>query len=91
MAQSLADLLEALADPDDATREEAAQALAAQPDPKATQALIEALEDEYWVVRMHAAHALGKISGQVMRVWRFIRLCPYWAAGGPTPDHGSSR
>lgn len=63
MAQSLADLLEALADPDDATREEAAQALAAQPDSKATQALIEALEDEYWSVRMHAAHALGKISG----------------------------
>ena len=35
MAQTLTDLLEALADPDDATREEAAQALIAQPDAKA--------------------------------------------------------
>ena len=63
MAQTLADLLEALADPDDATREEAAQALAAQPDMKATEALIEALEDEYWAIRMYAAHALAKIGG----------------------------
>src|SRR5947209_7255909 len=61
MAQTLADLLEALADPDDATREEAAQALAAQPDTKATEALIEALEDEYWAVRTVAAEALGRL------------------------------
>jgi HEAT repeat protein len=46
MAQTLADLLEALADPDDATREEAAQALITQPDPKATDALVVALQDE---------------------------------------------
>src|SRR5438105_15727845 len=64
MAQTLADLLEALADPDDATREEAAQALAAQPDMKATGALIEALEDEYWAIRMYASHALAKIGGE---------------------------
>jgi HEAT repeat protein len=63
MAQTLADLLEALADPDDATREEAAQALVAQPDAKATDALLEALEDEYWSVRMYAGHALAKIGG----------------------------
>jgi HEAT repeat protein len=63
MAQTLADLLEALADPDDATREEAAQALIAQPDPKATDPLVEALQDEYWAVRMYAGHALGKIGG----------------------------
>ena len=63
MAQTLTDLLEALADPDDATREEAAQALVAQPNAKATDALIEALADEYWSVRMYAAHALAKIPG----------------------------
>jgi HEAT repeat protein len=63
MAQTLTDLLEALGDPDDATREEAAQALVAQPDAKATEALIEALADEYWAVRMYAAHALAKIPG----------------------------
>jgi HEAT repeat protein len=63
MAQSLADLLEALTDPDDATREEAAQALITQPDAKATDALVEALQDEYWAVRMYAGHALAKIGG----------------------------
>ena len=63
MAQSLADLLEALSDPDDATREEAAQTLATQPNPGALDALLEALQDEYWSVRLHAGHALAKIGG----------------------------
>src|SRR6266581_125638 len=43
MANKLADWLEALTDPDDATREEAAQALIKLADPAATDALIEAL------------------------------------------------
>jgi len=63
MAQTLADLLEALTDPDDATREEAAQALVVHPDAKATDGLIEALADDYWSVRMYAGHALAKIGG----------------------------
>src|SRR5207245_5627188 len=63
MANKLADWLEALADPDDATREEAAQALIKLADPAATDALIEALQDDYWSVRMHASHALAKIGG----------------------------
>src|SRR3989442_7574920 len=63
MANKLADWLEALADPDDATREEAAQALIKLADPVATDALIEALQDDYWSVRMHAGHALAKIGG----------------------------
>src|SRR5207245_9685427 len=63
MANKLADWLEALADPDDATREEAAQALIKLADPAATDALIEALQDDYWSVRMHASHALARIGG----------------------------
>lgn len=63
MANKLADWLEALTDPDDATREEAAQALIKLADPSATDALIEALQDEYWSVRMYAGHALARIGG----------------------------
>jgi HEAT repeat protein len=63
MGNKLADWLEALTDPDDATREEAAQALVKLADPAATDALIEALQDDYWSVRMYAGHALAKISG----------------------------
>src|SRR2546428_6758813 len=63
MANKLADWLEALADPEDATREEAAQALIKLADPAATDALIEALQDDYWSVRMHASHALARIGG----------------------------
>ena len=55
--------MEALTDPDDATREEAAQALIKLADPSATDALIEALQDEYWSVRMYAGHALARIGG----------------------------
>src|SRR5207237_7199073 len=63
MANKLADWLEALTDPDDATREEAAQALIKLADPSATDGLIEALQDDYWSVRMYAGHALAKIGG----------------------------
>src|SRR3989338_1633520 len=63
MANKLADWLEALTDPDDATREEAAQALVNLANPAATDALIEALEDDFWSVRMYAGHALAKIGG----------------------------
>src|SRR2546427_2547022 len=63
MANKRADWLEALTDPDDATREEPAQALIKLADPAATDALIEALQDDYWSVRMHAGHALAKIGG----------------------------
>jgi HEAT repeat protein len=63
MANTLADLLEALTDPDDATREEAAQALVGQADPSAMDALIEALQDDYWSVRLYASHALARIGG----------------------------
>jgi HEAT repeat protein len=63
MANKLADLLEALADPDDATREEAAQALVSLANPGATDALLEALQDDFWSVRMYAGHALARIGG----------------------------
>ena len=63
MANTLADWLEALTDPDDATREEAAQALVGRADSRAMDALIEALQDEYWSVRMYAGHALARIGG----------------------------
>jgi len=54
MTQALEDLLEALEDVDDATREEAAKALAAIADPRSLDALISACADEYWSVRAHA-------------------------------------
>jgi HEAT repeat protein len=64
MTQALDDLLEALEDVDDATREEAAKALGTMADPKSLDALIGACEDEYWAVRAHAGSALAKIGGQ---------------------------
>src|SRR2546430_14073689 len=63
MANNLADGWEALTARDDATREEAAQALIKLADPAATDALIEALQDDYWSVRMYGGHALAKIGG----------------------------
>ena len=63
MAHTLADWLEALSDPDDATREEAAQALIGQADASALDALLGALEDEYWSVRLYVGHALARIGG----------------------------
>ena len=63
MTQALEDLLEALEDVDDATREEAAKALAAIADPRSLDALISACADEYWSVRAHAGSALAKLGG----------------------------
>ena len=63
MTQALEDLLEALEDVDDATREEAAKALVAIADPRSLDALISACADEYWSVRAHAGSALAKLGG----------------------------
>jgi len=63
MAQALDDLLEALEEGDDATREEASKALAELGDPTTLDALIHACEDEYWTVRAHAGRAVARIGG----------------------------
>jgi len=55
MSQVVEDLLEALEDVDDATREEAAKALAELADPIALEPLLRACEDEFWSVRSHVA------------------------------------
>ena len=47
----------------DATREEAAKALAELGDPTTVDALASALEDEYWAVRVHVGWAFAKIGG----------------------------
>ena len=64
MANKLAGWLDALTDPDDATRDEAAQALIKLAEPAATEGLIEALQDDYWSVRMYAGHALRRSAGR---------------------------
>ncbi|RMH10003.1 MAG: HEAT repeat domain-containing protein [Nitrospirae bacterium] len=63
MAHTVNDWLEALEDIDDATREEAAKALAEAGDPSTLEALLAALEDDYWAVRVHVGWALAKIGG----------------------------
>src|SRR5437867_1884614 len=63
MSQVVEDLLEALEDVDDATREEAAKALAELADPIALEPLLRACEDEFWSVRSHVACGVGKIGG----------------------------
>ena len=63
MAQALDDLLEALADVDDATREEASKALAELADSTTLDALVGACGDEYWAVRAHAGRGVAKIGG----------------------------
>lgn len=63
MAQTVQDWLDALEDVDDATREEAAKALAELGDPQTLDALLTALEDEYWAVRAQVAWGLAKIGG----------------------------
>lgn len=63
MAQSVQDWLEALEDVDDATREEAAKALAELADPNTLDELLAALEDDYWAVRAQIGWALAKIGG----------------------------
>ena len=52
MANTLEDWLEALEDVDDATREEAAKALAQNGAPQALEPLLTALEDDFWAVRV---------------------------------------
>src|SRR5207302_9547730 len=60
---NLAGCLSAWAVQDAAQRAWAAHALVKRADPAATEALIEALQDDYWSVRMHASHALARIGG----------------------------
>jgi len=64
MARSVQDWLEALEDVDDATREEAAKALAELGDPNTMDDLLSALEDDYWAVRANIGWALAKIGGE---------------------------
>ena len=63
MSKTVQDWLEALEDVDDATREEAAQALADIGDPKTLDSLLTALDDDYWSVRAHLGFGLAKIGG----------------------------
>ena len=63
MANVLEDLLEALEDVDDATREEAAKTLADLGDPATLDALIGACNDDFWSVRAHAGCGVAKIGG----------------------------
>jgi HEAT repeat protein len=63
MAHAVEDLLEALEDVDDATREEASKELAELADPSTLDALLHAFEDEFWAVRAHAASGVGRIGG----------------------------
>lgn len=64
MSQSVQDWLEALEDVDDATREEAAKALAELGDPNTLDDLLTALEDDYWAVRSQVGWGLAKIGGE---------------------------
>src|SRR5262245_26824132 len=63
MTHTVADLLEALEDVDDATREEAAKSLAELGHPKCLEALVSACSDDYWSVRAHAVLGVAKIGG----------------------------
>ena len=63
MSQTVQDWLESLEDVDDATREEAAKALAELGDPTTLEALVNAIEDDYWAVRAQVGWALAKIGG----------------------------
>ncbi len=65
MSQTVEHWIEALDDVDDATREEAAKALAELGDPETLEALTTALEDDYWAVRVHVGWAFAKIGGDV--------------------------
>jgi len=63
MSQTVQDWLESLEDVDDATREEAAKALAELGDPTTLEPLLGAIEDDYWAVRSQVGWALAKIGG----------------------------
>ena len=62
-SQSVQDWIEDLGDVDDATREEAARALAELGDPKTLDDLLPAVEDDYWAGRIQIGWALAKIGG----------------------------
>ncbi len=64
MSQTAQDWFEALEDVDDATREEAATALAELGDPTTLEPLLSALEDDFWAVRVQIGRALAKIGGE---------------------------
>jgi HEAT repeat protein len=64
MSQRIQDLIEALEDVDDATREEAAKALADLGDPNTLEELLTAIEDDYWAVRVQIGWALARIPGE---------------------------
>jgi len=64
MSQSVQDLIEALEDVDDATREEAAKALADLGDPNTLDDLLTALEDDFWAVRVQIGWGFAKIGGE---------------------------
>ena len=63
MSQSVQNWLEDLEDVDDATREEAAKALAELGDPETLDDLLSAIEDDYWAVRVQIGWALAKLGG----------------------------
>src|SRR5262245_36879116 len=63
MTHALDDLLDALEDVDDATREEAAKTLAELGDPKGLEARVDARYDEDWAGRAHAGRGVAKIGG----------------------------
>src|SRR5256885_16631943 len=63
MPQGIDDLLEALEDVDDATREGASRALAELAVPATLDALVGACGDEYWMVRAHAGWGVARIGG----------------------------
>ena len=63
MTPAIDDLLEALEDVDDATREEAAKALVECADPITLEPLLQACTDDFWSVRTSAGWAVAKIGG----------------------------
>ncbi len=63
MTPAIDDLLEALEDVDDATREEAAKTLAELADPATLEPLLQACTDDFWSVRTLAGWAVAKIGG----------------------------
>ena len=63
MTPAIDDLLEALEDVDDATREEAAKALVELADPATLEPLLQACADDFWSVRTFAGWAVAKIGG----------------------------
>ena len=79
MTQAVDDLLDALEDVDDATREEAAKSLAALADPTTLAALIQACGDDFWSVRMHAGWGAAKSADpKRLRPWSTSSTIRSW-------------